>query len=136
MFRVVLDSNVYISALCFSKNSPPSLTLTLAIQDEYELWSSAAIILEISKKLDEKFKWDAERIKQFVKLIGREAQIASPVEKIDVITNDPDDNRVLECADESNAHFIVTGDKHLLALVTYKNINILTPAAFINLFKK
>lgn len=136
MLRVVLDTNVFISALCFPENSLPSETLMLALTGKYELCTSSAIILETAKKLEDKFGWESGRIRKLIKLIGRNAKIAESSTKLEIIKKDPDDNKILECAVESNAHFIVTGDKHLLELVTYNNINIITPAAFINIFKE
>lgn len=136
MLRIVLDTNVFISALCFPENSLPSKTLMLALTGKYELCTSSAIILETAKKLEDKFDWESGRIRKLIKLIGRNSKIAEPSTKLEIIKKDPDDNKILECAVESNAHFIVTGDKHLLELVTYNNINIITPAAFINIFKE
>ena len=52
--------------------------------------------------------------------------------KVNKITKDPDDNRVLECAVESSADFIVSGDSHLLELGSFKGIRIMNPVALIN----
>jgi len=41
--------------------------------------------------------------------------------------DDPDDDRILECALAANASFIVSGDRHLLVLRSYKSISIVTP---------
>lgn len=136
MFRAVLDTNVIISAFCFSKKSPPSEVVRLGLVGEYELVLSPAILLETANKLGEKFNWDQGQIERLIKLLGISASIVKPRIGINEITDDPDDNKVLECAVESNAHFIVTGDGHLLQLETYEQINIVSPASFINLFKK
>ena len=55
--------------------------------------------------------------------------------RINVITEDPDDNKILECAIEAKATFIVSGDRHLLDLVEFRGIKILTPTAFIKKVK-
>lgn len=136
MFRVVLDTNVIISALCFSRKSLPSEVLRLGLTEKYELVLSPAILLEAANKLREKFDWNSSRIERLIKLLGNSAKIVKPKLAITEITDDPDDNKVLECAIKANAHFIVTGDKHLLQLEIYKNVNIITPATFLNLFKK
>jgi predicted nucleic acid-binding protein len=45
---------------------------------------------------------------------------------------DPDDDRILECAASAGAHFIVTGDKHLLTMVSFEDIRIVRPDKFLN----
>lgn len=53
--------------------------------------------------------------------------------KINLIKDDPQDNKFLECALEGKAKFIISGDDHLLALKEYGQILIVTPAAFLSL---
>lgn len=136
MFRAVFDSNVYISALCFSEDSPPAQAYILAIEGRFELWTSAAIILETTDKLQSKFRWESRKLKQLVKQIGRIAKIAQPEKALRIVKADPTDDRILECAQSAEAHFIVTGDKHLLTLGRYNNIIIVTPATFVGLIRK
>lgn len=60
-------------------------------------------------------------------------EIAKPKEKLSVIEKDPEDNRVLECAQESKADYIVSGDVHLLGIKEYAGTKILTPNEFLEL---
>jgi len=48
-----------------------------------------------------------------------------------VIEQDPDDNRILECAVEGNVNYIVSGDRHLLNLGRYRGIEIITISEFL-----
>ena len=48
-----------------------------------------------------------------------------------VILHDPDDNRILECAVEGQAHLIVSGDRDLRRLKIYQGIPIVTPTDFL-----
>jgi predicted nucleic acid-binding protein len=48
----------------------------------------------------------------------------SPAQKLEIIVDDPDDNRVIECALEADARWIVSGDKHLLEVSEYEDIRI------------
>ncbi len=57
-----------------------------------------------------------------------------PEESIAQIEDDPDDNRVLECAVAFDANFIISGDEHLLTLKNFQKIDILTPAEFIKMY--
>ena len=44
---------------------------------------------------------------------------------------DPEDNRILECAVEAEANYIVSGDSHLLKLSRYRNIEVLNAVGFL-----
>ncbi len=60
--------------------------------------------------------------------------LVSPDFQLNVIENDPEDNRVLECALEGGVQYIVSGDEHLLALEEFQGIIIVSPAEFVKLF--
>ena len=51
-----------------------------------------------------------------------------------MVPSDPNDNKFLELAVDGNAEYIVTGDKDLLVLSSFKNILIITPARFLEMF--
>jgi len=53
--------------------------------------------------------------------------------KLKVVIDDPDDDKILECAVIGNADYIITGDHHLLSLVNYKDTAIVTSTDFLNL---
>ena len=57
-----------------------------------------------------------------------------PTEDLDVIPDDPDDNRILECAVAAQSEFVVAGDKRLLRLGSFRGIRILKVAEFMELF--
>ena len=50
---------------------------------------------------------------------------------MNVIKEDPEDNRVLECAVSANADFVISGDSHLLSLKSYSGINIISASEFL-----
>jgi putative PIN family toxin of toxin-antitoxin system len=52
-----------------------------------------------------------------------------------VIEEDPSDNRILSCAKEAGAQFVLSGDHHLLQLGSYDNIRILSASRFLELQK-
>lgn len=135
MFRVVLDSNVYISAFCFTKESPPADVYTLALKGGFELWTSAKILLELADKLQNKFDWESSQVEKVIKQIGRHAHLANSTRNFNVVAADSSDNRILECAFEADAHFIITGDKHLLNLKKFKKTAIISPGEFISLLR-
>ena len=63
------------------------------------------------------------------------SEVIEPQETLSVISYTPD-NRILECAVEGQAEFIISGDHHLTDLKIYKNINIVTPSAFLMAFQQ
>jgi len=51
------------------------------------------------------------------------------------IVEDPEDNRVLECALEARADFIATGNKHLLEIHGYRGVRIVRASEFLEAFE-
>lgn len=131
-FKVVFDTNVYLSAIIFGGN--PRKILQLAIDEKIILYSSIEILLEIALKLKNKFKWPTEQINFTIKNISNLAKIVKVKERVDIVKKDPTDNKILEAAIESKADFIITGDNHLLELKRYKNIKIIQPINFLKYF--
>ena len=64
------------------------------------------------------------------------AALVSPTESLRVVADDPDDDRVLECAIAGNADAIISGDRHLLALGAFQEIPILKVRDCLNLLDK
>lgn len=130
--KVVFDTNIYISALLFGGN--PRQCLELAKAGEVELLSSRAIYLELADKLQNKFLWEIDDIKELVIGLSKISMIVSPGIKIDKIKGDPRDNRILECALHAKADYIVTGDKkHLLSLKKFRKIPIISAREFMEI---
>lgn len=58
--------------------------------------------------------------------------IVEPEVRVSIIQEKQDDNRILECAIQARAHYLVTGDtKHILPLREYQGISICSPADFL-----
>jgi uncharacterized protein len=131
--RIVLDTNVLISALAFP-NSKPDQILSRGRSGEIELFTSAFILAELDRILREKFGFSAREAAVRVRLIRSFARLAEPTEYVSVVTAKDDDNRIIECALAAQADYLVTGDKkHLLPLKTYRSIKIVSPAQFLDL---
>jgi uncharacterized protein len=54
-----------------------------------------------------------------------------PIERIDAVAADADDNRILECAVAGGSECIVSGDSDLLGLGKFRGITIQRPAEFL-----
>ena len=129
--RVVLDTNVYISAILFGGKCEE--ILRLAGLASFELNISKSIILELRGILEKKFRWPKKQVSETITYIKNITTEVKPGIKVSIIRNDPSDNKILECALSARAEYIVTGDKHLLDIKNYKEINILNPADFLRL---
>jgi uncharacterized protein len=129
--RAVFDTNIYISAFITPGGRGEAAYLR-AVSGELELVTSVPILTELARKLKEKFHWDDEQIKAAVRHVAGVAVVVKPMERLAVLADEPD-NRILECAREAGAELIVTGDRHLLDLVTYEGIAIVTLAAFLDI---
>ena len=86
---------------------------------------------EIKDKLSQKFLWQDDQVNIFLESIIEFCKIVEVNEKITYIKDDPDDDKILECAVSADCGFIISGDKHLLKLESYKEIKILNPADFL-----
>lgn len=130
--KVVIDTNIFISGLNFT--GKPSEILELFVNDEIEVCISPFILKEIDKILREKFEWNEEQIERVLDRIKKKVIQVQPKIKISAIKEKEDDNRILECAVESKAQYIITGDtKHLQPLKEYQEIKILSPAQFLKI---
>jgi putative PIN family toxin of toxin-antitoxin system len=132
MLRVVIDTNVIVSALHFGGN--PAAVLDLVRRGKVRLLLSPFILEEVSTVLGRKFRWETRRIQEVLSQLKRHAEIIIPRERLAVIRDKDDDNRILECAVEGKAAYLVSGDKrHLLPLRQYRHVRILSPAEFLEL---
>ncbi len=113
--RVVLDTNVIVSGLNFPGNE--RLVLELALRGRFELCLSPFILEEVAGVLGRKFDWTEERSSQALRALGDAATIVEPRRLPEVTEGGHADNRILECAVEASADYLVTGDRrHLLPL--------------------
>lgn len=130
--RVVLDTNVLVSALNFSGNQRKIFDLFL--KGEIQICISPFILGELKYVLEKKFKWNKANFQKVVRKIKSQAILVEPQKKILIIKKDEVDNRILECAREGKAHFIISGDtQHLLPLKNYRGIKILSSSEFLKL---
>jgi putative PIN family toxin of toxin-antitoxin system len=129
--KAVLDTNVLLSA--FTKPGGRVVALwEAALERRYQLLISPAIVTEVAEKLRNKFGWEEARIQRRSKLMAKTAKrMIVPRFVLDVMRDDPDDNRILECAVEGKADVIVSGDRALLRLKSYNDIPIVRPIDFL-----
>ena len=128
--KAVVDTNVLISAFVFPGGSPEAV-YRLALVGSFDLVTSPPLLLELGRILQQKFQWEPTMAEDAVRQLARIGTIVEPATSVSDIEDDPAGNRVLEAAAESDADAIVSGDRHLLDLGTWRGIPILPPALFI-----
>ena len=132
--NIVLDTNVLISALLFG-GIPGQLI---------ELWKKGTITPLITEEIMAeylrvlaypKFKLSEEEIHYIIhQEILPFFRVIKSKPSPPVINKDPDDDKFIQCAIAGKAKIIVTGDSHLLAQKSYKEIKIMTPSQFLEIF--
>jgi uncharacterized protein len=133
VIRVTADSNIYISALLFG--GPPDDILKLAEQGEIHLSISNAILEETRRVLRDKFGLAPEELSMAVSRIEAAAEKVTPSRTVDLVKEDPSDNRILECAEAGKSEYLITRDKHLLKLKTFGPTKIILAADFLEAFR-
>lgn len=130
--RVVVDTNVFISSLLNTEGNPRKVI---------DLWRFEKITLCLSKEILAEYfavlglfgmseePEGGELVQLFQKRYNQVFLTSVPT--ISAISEDPSDNKFIECAVATNAKYIISGDRHLLNLKVFKGIRILPPTEFL-----
>jgi len=130
-YRVVIDTNVFISALLWNGNPEKVL----------ELWRKERILLLLSPFLSseifsilERSNVDNEDIQYFIQSLENHSVKIIPVTNI-TLCRDPKDNEILSLAVNGDANYIITGDRDLLTFRNVKGVTIVNPKEFLQIMK-
>jgi putative PIN family toxin of toxin-antitoxin system len=130
--RVVADTNVLISALLFG--GLPEQILLAGLRGEIQLLTSIPLLEELENVLVKKFRLEPRLVKDLVDLIRDVSERVEVVSHLKIIKDPDGDNRVLECAVDGKADFVISGDtKHIIPLKEFEGIKIMNPSDFIKL---
>ena len=131
-FRVVIDTNIFISGLAFGGN--PGKIIDFVRKNKFQTVTSPEIELEIFTKLAQ-LKVPEEKIQNLKIIFDQGALRVIPKKKV-LICRDQEDNMFLEVCLEAKADFLITGDKDLLVLKNFGSTKILNPKDFLKIVKK
>lgn len=133
MYRAVIDTNLIISGTATISTIPYYL-LEAWRNGEYVLVTSPPIIHEVKEVLcrpEKKFSIKSSEIEEVVKTLATHAFVTPGTLEVDVVKDDPDDNRFIAAALEGSASHIVTGDKDLLSIKEYRGVKIVKARDFL-----
>jgi len=140
VYRVVLDTNVFVSGGTINLGAPPQIMNHWRNQD-FIMVASPQLLAEYEEVLSRpsvmKFTGlTFQENVQYIQEVADRTYITTGVLSLDVLIKDPDDNMVLACAEEGMATHLVTGNSKDFPFTDYKGIQILTPREFLNLLEK
>jgi len=130
LLKVVLDTNVFIAAY-FNRKSASARIIDLCLENKHELIFSSRLRREVelilrNVKANQKFQ---ERVRSLFINASR----VKPTQKVFKVKQDPEDNKLLECALEGKADYLITSDDHLLELGEFTQTKICKPTQFLKL---
>ena len=121
--KIAVDTNFLISATQWDYSVSYKLLLKL-IRNNDTIFSTKEILDEFAEVLERDFLYSKEDIKSIVEKVLQFLTLVTPSNKIDIVKEDVDDNKIIECAVESKAEYIFSYDKHLLKLKEFQGIKI------------
>ena len=134
MIRVVLDTNTLVSALLFG--GPAARLVPLWQSGRLHPLISRPILREYLRVLAyPKFQLTAEEIRGLLEEVLPFVESVRVRERLSVVRRDPADDRFLECAVAGRASYLITGDRDLRTLGSYRRIAIVTAAEFLDQMK-
>lgn len=130
--KIVVDTNVLISGVFFG--GLPRKILTFIVNQKIIACATTEIINEYEEIVQEMIDRKQGHIdKSILAPLIKAMEIIDPITHIEICRG-PDDNKFLECAKDSHAIYIVSGDKDLLIIKEYENIQIVTAKDFCEKF--
>jgi len=134
VIKIVLDTNVFVSS--FFGGNPRKIV---------DLWKTGEITLCLSKTIIDEYIEVLKRLglqnenelEELLNLFARGFNVifTAKTPELDIVKEDPDDDKFIECAVALNAKYIITGDKALTSIQNYMGIAILNPKDFLIVYE-
>jgi putative PIN family toxin of toxin-antitoxin system len=137
--KAVLDTNVWVSAMIWG--GLPAEVISAAENKRICIITSEAIIEEINQtlaypRLRRVYEDAGVNRQELIEAALRIGKLVEVKTKVNVVHEDPADNKFLECAFDGKADFLVTGDEHLLRIGHYKATRIVSVRQFLRILKE
>ncbi|MCF8243625.1 MAG: putative toxin-antitoxin system toxin component, PIN family [Saprospiraceae bacterium] len=133
--KIVLDTNALL--VCISRNSKFRLIFDKFLDGYFELLVSTEILNEYVEKLQEKANsFVANNISE-VLINAQNVVLVNVYYNWNIISDDPDDNKFIDCAVAADANFIVSNDRHfnILKKIDFPKINVITIEEFMQILQ-
>ncbi len=127
--RLVIDSNVWISALVFGGN--PRQVFKRVVSDGWKIIVSEEVLTEVRRILHKKFPEFITDFDDLVVVLTPHIKYVRLGTAHEAVSRDADDDMVIETSIIGRATYIVSGDKDLLVLRRYRKIQIVDPRTFL-----
>lgn len=131
--KVVLDTNVIIAS--FATRGLCYAVFELCL-DRFEIVISSFLIEEVETNLSKKIRLPHKLIRETTEFISENAKTIEIDDIPQEICKDPADARILALAQQSDAAYLITGDKELLSIKKFGSTKILSPRQFWETVKK
>ena len=135
MIRIVIDTNVFVSS--FFGGNPKKVI---------DLWKDGKIVWCLSNEIVDEYVavlrrmglQNEKELQELLKIFAEGHNIAFTMETphLEIIKDDPADNKFLECAVALDAEYIVSRDKHLKRIKRYLHIAITSPKEFLGTMER
>ncbi len=126
--RITPDTNFFISATQWNYSVAHKLFIKL-IEKDVQIFTTRDILDEFSKVLVRDFEYTIEEIDAILERLLLVVTLIDTTSKLDVVKEDPEDNKIIECAIDSKSDYIITYDAHLLKIEQFQNVK--KPAGFL-----
>lgn len=138
--RVVLDSVTLVSA--FLTREGAAAELLRRCRESAAIYASEEILAELRRTLLEKahirrrYSYEDADVERFAASFREIASVVVGEADVSGAVRDPGDDMILECAVSARAGFIVTRDKDLLDMKTFRKTRIVSPEDFLRVLRE
>lgn len=140
MIRATLDTNLFVSMAIRPGGVPDRIRIAWR-NGQFILLISPPLLAEVRRvlaypRLRALIRLSPSEEAELLRLLVEETEITAGTLRVEAVPDDPADNFVLACAVEGRAHYLVSGDTHLLSLRDYSGIPIITARAFLTVLEQ
>lgn len=132
MIKSVNDTNIWISGIVWSEGAGHAIRRHWEAQT-FQHFISAEILFEIVRILRQVFDFPDDLLYDWYWLLLAGSTYVAPTTVVNVVQDDPDDNKILACAVDGGADYVVSEDKDLHRIGEYRSVQIVDKQTFLAL---
>ena len=135
--KLVLDTNVWLSGIFWEGEASKIIEKTE--KKNIQILISENILSEIVNVLNKESKFQKYilnlklSVEEILRTILSISDLIETKTKLDLIKADPKDNIILEVALDGKAEYIISYDNHLLNMIEFRGIKIISPGEFLKI---